>query len=306
MTLYNKPPISLDEQITHLQNKGMHIADFASAKATLSRVGFYRFKGFALEYQNIRIQSKPYFAGTKFEQVTRLMQLDDLLRMHVMAGLQIVEVGLRQHIAEEIASSHGIRWYTQSQIFRTARPGTRDFEHASFLLKSREEFTRSHEPFVTHYARTYSRAYPPSWMLAEVLTFGTWSKLYGALNTPYQGRIAARLGLHHNTLREWLKSLNIVRNVAAHHARLWNRPFRPMPIADQRPRTLVVALRAYSFCPTDGQAVRLAPRLYALHRLTQVIYPNCLWTADLKRLLAQFTPDELTRMGFRPGWENPQ
>lgn len=302
MTLYNKPAISPAQQITHLVGKGMQISDPAGAQAALRRVGFYRFKGFAAEYQLLSTLGKPYAPGTTFEQVVRIMALDDLLRMHVMAGMQIVEVGLRQHIAEGLTSSHGIRWYTDVSLFRPARPGTNDFDHPDFLLKARHEFTRSHEPFVTHYSNTYSRAYPPSWMIAEVLTFGTWSKLYGALQTPYQQSISRPLGLHHVTLREWLKSLNILRNVAAHHARLWNRPFRPMPIADHRPPTLAAALRASSFHSSDPQAVHLAPRLYALHRLTQVLYPGCEWTEDLKRLITAYSPHEIARIGLQMGW----
>lgn len=304
MTLYNKPPLSPADQIAHLRGKGMLITDVVAAYAVLKRVGFYRFKGFALEYQNLANPGKPYAPGTTLEQVNRVIQLDDLLRMHVMAGLQIVEVGLRQHIAEELTRSHGIRWYTEAALFRPPRPNTRDFDHSTFLLKTREEFNQSHEPFVTHYANRYSRAYPPSWMIAEVLTFGTWSKLYGALQTPYQQRISQPLGLHQVTLREWLKALNIVRNVAAHHARLWNRPFRTMPIADQRPPTLASALRTHSFDFNDPQALRLAPRLYALHRLTQAVYPGCTWTTDLKTLLANYTPAELPRLGLRPAWDH--
>jgi len=300
--LYNRPPLDPADQLAHLRSKGMVITDEAAARATLAHVGLYRFKGFALEYQQLGILGKPYLPGTRFEDVADLMAMDDHLRVQVFAGIQAVEVGIRQRMSAQLMQTHGLRWYADSSLFRAPRSGTRDLDHAEFLLQARAEFDRSHEPFVTHYKRSYSGAYPPSWMMAEVLSFGTWSKLFAALHTPEQQQIARTLSLHQTTLREWLKALTIVRNVTAHHSRLWNREFRTMPIADHRPPTLAVALRTHSFDPGDPHALRLAPRLYALHRLTHVFDPGTRWTANLKALLHPTPAPLLARIGLRPGW----
>ncbi|GHG01343.1 hypothetical protein GCM10017783_11990 [Deinococcus piscis] len=281
----------------------MIIHNEAEAHAVLARVGFYRFKGFALHFQQLHMAGKPYTPGTKFDDVLTLMQLDTRLRLHIFAGIQEVEIGIRQCMAEQLMQTHGLRWYTDSALFRTPRPGRSDFDHSLFLVQARAEFDRSHEPFVTHYRQSYSGAYPPSWMLAEVVSFGTWSKLYAALHTPEQKRIADVLGIHQNTLREWLKALSIVRNVTAHHSRIWNREFRTMHIADRRPPELLTALQSHSFVPDDPQARRLAPRLYALHRLTQAFDPHSRWTTQLVALLAPYPAPLLARVGFRPGWD---
>jgi abortive infection bacteriophage resistance protein len=51
MPIYDKPPLTLPEQIEHLSAKGLLIPDEPQALTVLRRVGLSRFKGYLLPYK---------------------------------------------------------------------------------------------------------------------------------------------------------------------------------------------------------------------------------------------------------------
>lgn len=292
--VYDKPPLTLPEQIEHLQAKGVVIADPDRAMRVLARVGLYRFKGFLLPYK-----SPGGYRSVGFEEVEALMALDEALRVHILLAMPLVEVGIRQTINGHMLERHGLRWYANAELF--AAPGEH-FDHAEFLSKALGEFHRMHDLFVRHYRDRYDQsAPPPAWMITETMTLGNWSKLFEAIRSQEdRDAIAAPLGIKASTLASWLHALTVVRNVCAHHSRLYDRRFNSMGLADDR-RTKG-RLRRQSFDERDTDARRLAPRLYALHRLTQALDPHSPWTRQLQELLSPCTPAFLAHLGFRPGW----
>ena len=83
----------------------------------------------------------------------------------------------------------------------------------------------SKEVFVEHFRNQYGNDHPymPVWVATEIMTFGHVLTMYqGAPNT-IKKSIAAPLGIHDGVLGSWLLSLNTIRNICAHHSRLWNR-----------------------------------------------------------------------------------
>ena len=60
----------------------------------------------------------------------------------------------------------------------------------------------------------------------EVASLGTLSKLYKNLKhqLPEKATIAKEMGLNlHSELSSWLEAITYVRNIIAHHSRLWSR-----------------------------------------------------------------------------------
>ncbi|GGS44786.1 Abi family protein [Deinococcus knuensis] len=132
------------------------------------------------------------------------------------------------------------------------------------------------ELFVGHYRERYDLdVQPPIWMIAETMSLGGWSKLFAALRSQEdRDGIADLLGVRASTFTSWLHALTVVRNVCAHQSRLYDRVFATMGVADNK-RVRRKLLLEQSFDPRDTEARRLAPRLYALHRLTQALDPGC-------------------------------
>jgi abortive infection bacteriophage resistance protein len=296
MPIYDKPPLTLPEQIEHLSAKGLLIPDKLQALTVLRRVGLYRLKGYLLPYKT----AQGYQPGLAFGDIERLMRLDDALRLHVLGAMQVVEVGVRQAMVQCLLERHGLRWYAEAALFNDSAY----FDHASFLTSVTTEFHALPELFVGHYRERYDQeAPPPIWMIAETMSLGRWSKLFEALASQAdRDAITAPLAVRASTFASWLHALTVVRNVCAHQSRLYDRTFNTMGLADDK--RVRRSLLTHSLDPRDDQGRRVGARLYALHRLTQALGPGSSWTIDLKRLLAEYTPAELPHLGLRPGWDS--
>ncbi len=293
---YDKTPLTLPEQLQHLTGKGLLIPNPLQAARVLRRVGLYRFKGYLLPYKT----AQGYQAGVTFTEIERLMVLDEALRLHVLRAMPLVEVGIRQAITQHMLEIHGLRWYARPELFT---PPSEYFNHGEFLAKALSDFHAMPDLFVGHYRERYDQSEPPPiWMVAETMTLGSWSKLFEAFaQREDRNRVAESLDLNGKTLTSWLHALTVVRNVCAHHSRLYDRTFGTIAVADNR--RVKRLLHQQSFAEEDQAALRLAPRLYALHRLIQALDPGHPWTDELKVLLSGCAPAQLDRIGFRPGWD---
>ncbi|UQB43357.1 Abi family protein [Thiomicrospira microaerophila] len=73
------------------------------------------------------------------------------------------------------------------------------------------------------------------WMLTEVMSFGALSFFYAGLQNDKKigkqdkAAVSSIFNLHHKRLGDWLHKLTYVRNVCAHHSRLWNRELAIRP-----------------------------------------------------------------------------
>jgi abortive infection bacteriophage resistance protein len=90
---------------------------------------------------------------------------------------------------------------------------------------SKAKTARTPEVYIRHYIEHYDTpANPPSWMCFELLTIGELSHIYrGLKHKNDKKRIALFFDLHPTVFTSWLHSITYVRNICAHHARLWNK-----------------------------------------------------------------------------------
>jgi abortive infection bacteriophage resistance protein len=66
--------------------------------------------------------------------------------------------------------------------------------------------------------------------MKEFLTFGTTSRILNELSGPLQKRIAEDFGVaKEQILTNWVAALVDLRNICAHHDRLFNRSFQKQP-----------------------------------------------------------------------------
>ncbi len=115
---------------------------------------------------------------------------------------------------------------------RANLPVLTDDEYDSFIAKAKQCFGRCHEPFADHFTKKNedSHELPPYWIIVESFDFGLISKLYKGSPKPVRKTIANELGIQMPVVTSWLHAINTVRNMCAHHARLWNRTLGYKPI----------------------------------------------------------------------------
>ena len=218
---YQKPWLSYQDQIKLLQSRGMTVNDESAAKAFLQHLNYYRFSGYGLAFETQRHQFQD---SVTFEQVRDAYRFDQTLRDVITEALEIVEIDSRTAIAYHFGETHGPFGHTHAKNFSSR------FEHPEWLTVVRRETKRSKELFVTHFKANYQE-YPnlPVWVATELMSFGSLSRMYEGMHKENQREIAHRYGRQTQVWASWLHHLNYVRNLCAHHARLWDRVWSIKP-----------------------------------------------------------------------------
>jgi len=218
---FNKPWLSYSDQVALLKSRGLTIADEAGVAAFLAHINYYRFSGYCLAFEQPHHQ---FISGTTFEQVRESYDFDRVLRDLVTEALELVELDFRTAIAHHFGGKHGPFGHVSAINYFTR------FNHTDWLTKIHYEASRSHELFVQHFNANYS-GFPdlPIWMLTEVMSFGSLSKMFKGMIRRDQREIAIRYGLQPTVLASWMHHLVYVRNLCAHHSRLWDRVWSIKP-----------------------------------------------------------------------------
>lgn len=218
---YCKGWLSYSDQVQLLQHRGLVVSDLRKAEQFLSHLNYYRFSGYCLAFES---QRHTFVAGTTFEQIVDAYQFDLGLRDLVTEALEIIEVDLRAAIAHFFGQRYGAFGHTVASNFHIG------FGHTDWLLRLQEEAHRSSELFVTHFQRAYIE-FPdlPVWMVTEVMSFGGLSKMFMGMSRPDQKVISNRYSLQPIILQSWMHHFVYVRNLCAHHSRLWDRVWAIKP-----------------------------------------------------------------------------
>jgi abortive infection bacteriophage resistance protein len=289
MTIYTKPALKISAQIQKLQSRGMVVRDPALATRFLKTCNFYRFGGYAIAYWQSSARPQQYLAGTQFEDVVNLINFDRALRMLTLDAIERLEVAVRSALTSTASLFYrSPHWYLDGSRFKSAAL------HGQFVAKSWNDFDRGKEEFVKHYKSTYTEPdMPPSWILAEITSFGTWSHLFKNLaSRKLRNRIAGIFDVNHITLENNLHVLNVTRNMCAHHARLWNRGFAFKPALNQSSTVRIPAINDQRFAAQAGM----------IWVMLQAIEPQSHWTRELRDLIVQYNINP-SIMRFLPNWD---
>ncbi|MBN1553611.1 MAG: Abi family protein [Phycisphaerae bacterium] len=212
---YRKPWLSYQDQVSLLQSRGVIIDDVQKAVEFLQHVNYYRFSGYCLAFESSRHQ---FSAGVSFQQIQDAYLFDRSLRDLLTEALEIVELDFRAAIAYHFGERYGAFAHTNRNNF------FHKFDHKHWLEKLHTEAKRSSEIFVSHFKITY-REFPdlPVWVIMEIMSFGALSFMGAGMLKGDQKAIARKYGLQPCDWVSWLHHLTYVRNLCAHHSRLWDR-----------------------------------------------------------------------------------
>ncbi len=301
---YGKPAANLPDLVQKLESRGLLVPDPQVALRTLEHIGYYRLTAYSYPFQRIGDPGKPFHPGITFDRIVDLYTFDRKLRLLVMDAIERIEVATRSCITTEMSLAHGPHWYLDPVHFNTnpVSPGAQRlvFDHQGFIGKLTRDLGLNRNPrrphsevFIDHYFNKYtSPQLPPSWMIAEVITMGTISRIYeGLADRSRKKKIAKRMGLGWQQLESWLHALTYTRNVCAHHSRLWNRSFSIQPAFGSRTPPVPNPLRFYSVAVVTWE-------------MLQLIDPDTHWNGHLADLIEAHPQVDLTAMGFPPNWKN--
>lgn len=319
MTSYSKPYLTLDKQIDLLKKRGMRITDDGKAKICLDRIGYYRLSAYWYPFRRSTastdaVSGKPVYVveddfkdETDFSTIVDLYVFDKNLRLLAMDALERIEIALRTNIALLLGArdplAHRNATLLHGNFARRAKsPSNPNTKHQEWLNRQDRKFLESREDFVKHFKTKYPGDNLPIWMDVELWDFGSLSHFFGGMNVKDQDAVSMCYGVPSGqAFKTWVHCLNDVRNVCAHHSRLWNRPLVNQPTWPQ-----VGSLPEFDHIATDGDSQR---RLYAalaiMAWLIRHINPTSTWKTRLIDQLAKLPSSphlSLTSAGFPKDW----
>jgi len=285
---YNKQPLSVNNQIAQLQNKGLTFNDLRIAKIKLKNVNFYRLSSyFHPFYQE---GSKTFKQSATFESIIKLYEYDRLLRLKLFGCIEQIEIGIRARFVHKYSMQKGTHWHLKSSLFKK-------YEDFALFQKSLYDVVKANKnkvPFIKHYVSKYSDPeYPVNWMVLELFTFGQISRLYKAMkDDKVKKSIAQDFGITNSVLESWLHSCNYLRNICAHHFRLWNKELKITP---KNPRRI-----KFPFL-SDTSSINHSKLFFSLSiilYMLDVINPDCLQKQELQLHIANTNVEFRQMMGF--------
>lgn len=289
---FAKPALSLEDQIALLERRGMVISDRERAAHYLRHISYYRLRAYWLPFETeARVGGDHAFAhGTSFEDVLALYVFDRRLRLFIIDAIERIEVSLRAGWAHHMALKYGPHGYLNSQLH-----DSRHYQRTLDTLK--EEIERSRDAFIIHYRNKYSDPQmPPVWMAAELMSLGQLSKWFAHLKFHADRKAIARpYGIDESVLRSFLHHLTNVRNICAHHGRLWNRQFTFTMKLPQSPASLKSALNS-------NAPRRLYNTLVLITRFMELIAPGTEWKRHVVELIDGYPQASPAAMGFPEDW----
>lgn len=249
-----------------------------------------------------------FIPGTRFSDALNLYVFDKKLRLLVLDALERIEVAIRVDIAHRLGERDTFayehpQWFDGkfTQRGRNGEPGG----HEKWLIHYDRLVDRSKETFIKHYKSKHGLPLP-IWVAIEVWDFGAMSILFAGMKRTDRDWIGAKYGVADGgVFASWLRSLNYIRNLCAHHSRLWNRN-----VVDQaRFPDAAVAGDLVHFIQHPHLIARPFAYFCILQWLMREISPNSHWHQRFTNHLVGFPEDEqgtcsLVQMGCPPQWEN--
>ncbi|HEX9024758.1 MAG TPA: Abi family protein [Geobacteraceae bacterium] len=295
MRMYDKPSLSISEQIQRLIQRGMAIPDRARASHYLTHISYYRLSGYWRLFEDgTAAEDHQFKAGTHFDKVLQLYIFDRELRLLVMDAIERIEISLRSQWGHLLAQAYGPHAHLDPSNFCSSA------DHAECLAALVRDIKKSHETFIKHYLETYDKPdLPPVWAVCKIMSLGQLSRWFSIIRTPaLRQQIAATYQMDERILASFLHHLTTVRNCCAHHSRLWNRRFTvKMQLPEKKPAGLIV-----NFNKTADRYVYNT--LAMLAYLMDIINPGHHWKRRLSELLERHPEVWPRSMGFPDNWRD--
>ena len=265
-------------------------------------MSYYRLSGYWHTLLDEPKKDHKFKPNSTFDKAFNLYCFDRELRMLVLNQIEKIEVAIRAIIAHECSIDLGVFWMSDKNNFKSFS------EYTLCLGSIFTEVNRSSELFLREYKKNYTEELPPSWITLEVCSFGNLSRIYSNLNSGLTKRnIADKFDLNEKVFESWLHSLVYVRNLCAHHSRLWNKRLK---IKTELPKkTKGKWIKYFNIVDDrDGSSSHIRERTYfticMIQYLLNKLNPRNQFKEKLNSLYKKFPDIDLNAICYTKKWAN--
>jgi abortive infection bacteriophage resistance protein len=290
----NKDPKTVEEQIQLLKERGMLFHKEELVSHFLENISYYRLKGYWWEMQSDKVEHV-FKENSYIEDVIDLYNFDRYLRLLIFDAIERIEIALRTKLIYNLSLSYGPLWYLDYSIF------TDGINQMSIAGHLSSEITRSKEQFIIEHKTNHKNELPEAWKALEVASMGSLSKIYKNLNhqLPEKSTIALQFGFNsHSDFSSFLEATTVIRNVIAHHSRLWN---NNITIKYLWPKNLKNA--PITYIPNENQRAKLFSLFSLILYTLENVSPNSSIKGKFFDLLQEFPNVPVHKMGFPSNWK---
>lgn len=292
----------------------MIVDDEAKATEYLSRLGYYRLSAYwyplrrtAKSASGDTIVLDNFKPGTEFKWATDLYAFDKALRLQLLDVLERIEVFVRTGVALTVGRHDPCAHRDPKLLdrrFISKKPVSGKVPHTEWLARLDDKANASKEEFADHFRTKYPTSHMPIWIAVELLDFGPLSHFLSGLKWADANAVAATCGVPRPDLfTSWVRSLSVVRNTCAHHARLWNKPLIDQPKLPAK--GAVPLLDHLATAPHSNRRIYAACAI--ARYLLLAVNPRTQWSQRLKDHITTFPANPyvtLNVMGFPKDWDS--
>jgi abortive infection bacteriophage resistance protein len=288
---YLKFPITVSNQIIKLKERGLFFENEMRAHNYLSNISYYRLRAYTFPFQDNTNERQLFNVNISFEQIIKLYMFDRKLRLLIFDAIEKIEVALRTQIIYHFALTHGSHWQLKPDLYRDP------MRFANHLDSLQKEIDRSTETFISHYKNKYTQpSEPPCWMSLEVSSMGLLSKIFQNLKKgPEKEAVTKHFGLTDlSVIENWILCFSTLRNICAHHGRIWNRRLIPIKMPTHPTNVFLKNKKVYTN--------KLYATLSCVEYVLKIISSENNFSTQLIALMHTCPLAQSKEMGFPANW----
>ena len=298
MQQFTKPVISIADQVLQLQKRGLIVEDFARAERYLMSLGYYRLSAYCFPFE-VDKQQHLFAEGTTFDDVLSIYIFDRKLRCLFVEAMERIEIHLRaQWVNRLIQSTQNPFAHMERKNFNNQEKYIKQLSKLMSTLSSRQK-----EPYVKHFYEKYEESSPPLWSCVQLMSFGelaTWVDI--TADNVVKKKIAQSVGFpDYKPFSSFVQSLIEVRNICAHHGRLWNKVLVKRHETIKTLHTNQPYIKSQLPIASTGKLFSIV--LLVISALRAINHGTS-WPVRLGELLEERTDSQLLEMGFPLDWRD--
>ena len=283
---YSKPALTADQQADRLLENGL-VADRQALLDALTQAGCHRFGIYLHVFRDSK--SGRFHPGSQLSAAQELYDFDRELRLVLAEEIGAIELAFRKEVAGCYAANHGP--FLQPENLQGGKQKLKEM-----LDRILSHGQNANYPRIRDFQEKYGSDHPvPIWMLAEFMSFGDLIYLFTWMIRKDRKYVSKRFGLSLHETASWMRTLKSVRNICAHHHRLWNITISHKP-------KIALMFR----CGKTRQARITNDTMYTVLVMLRILHTR-IWGNDRFRermveLIADYPNVPLVRMGFPEDW----
>lgn len=274
-----KPPLTIDQQIDLLKNRGMRIESVDKAKRALLDTGYYRLSGYFRQFQVDPVNRQNDFEpNTSMDLVLDIVDLDRRTSITLLDGLLELEKVVRARFVNQVTNLLGEEVHYLDPDFYMTVMRTR----GDFVEKLYHSLVNAKSRAILRYQRGSDLSNLPIWVAVQHLSFGTLSLILEYMgNEKVRHGLAESFSFRRETFTSTIHSLAVFRNACAHQEQLWHRP-----MVKQAPKIKKAQKNWTAHHPQSYMS-----GIVALVTLLEAVDRDCQRAAEIRRMVNDHAAD---------------